>query len=78
MARKSGGERLAALADHVTPAAMPYYVAGPQPRHRLPGWYWRPTLAGDPIYLGYNHIDAYASLLATVETSQREQEAAAA
>lgn len=76
MARKSGGERLKVLAAELAPAAAPYYVAGPMARHRIPGWYWRPSLACDPVYLGFNHLDAHAKLLAQVEDHQRAQEAA--
>lgn len=78
MARKSAGSRLTALARELAPAVMPYYVAGPMPRHRIPGWYWRPAGSRDPIYLGFNHLDAHAQLLGAVETAQRDQEAQAA
>lgn len=78
MARKSAGERLSTLAAEMTPARPPYYVAGPLPRHRLPGWYWRPTRGADPVYLGFNHLDAHAKLLGQVEDHQRAEEAAAA
>lgn len=55
----SAGARLRSLSLRLGAAEHPYYLHTPRLQTEpAPGWYWRPSGAEHPEYLGYNSFEA--------------------
>lgn len=71
MASKPHAKRLQRVAAPLAPQAPPFYVAAATPRHRAVGWYWLPTDAAAPVFLGHNHVIAELALYELTARGQR-------
>lgn len=65
--RNNAAQRLAHIAEPLTPARAPWWVSQPGGLTPSQGWWWRAAGSQHPTFLGHNHIVAEIKLRELVE-----------